>query len=105
MRLAHEKDVHDKQKVDAGSSGKASNVELQKKLDSFRANFESDLDLKANLDNEALRLHSAGVRERALQVGQRAPEFEIADMSGHRVTLAQLRADGPLALVFYRGLW
>ena len=78
---------------------------LQEKLDSFRASFESDADLKANLDSEAMRLVNAGLVERALQVGQRAPEFEIADLAGRRFTLAQLLADGPLALIFYRGLW
>ncbi len=78
---------------------------LQKKLDGFRANFETDIDLKTTLDNEALRVKNAGVEEGALKVGQRAPDFEIPDMAGNTVTLAQLRADGPLALIFYRGLW
>ena len=78
---------------------------LQEKLDGFRANFEVDLDLKTNLDNEAFRVKNSGVEEHALKAGQRAPEFEIADMAGHKVTLAQLCADGPLALIFYRGLW
>jgi len=80
-------------------------VELQKKLDGFRANFEMDIGRKTNLDNEALRVKSASVDERALKAGQRAPDFELPDMAGNRVSLAQLRGDGPLALVFYRGLW
>ncbi len=80
-------------------------MELQKKLDGFRANFETDIGRKTNLDNEALRVKSAGVEEGALKVGQRAPHFEIPDIAGNTVTLAQLRADGPLALLFYRGLW
>ena len=80
-------------------------MELQNKLDGFRANFEADIGRKTNLDNEALRVKSAGVEEGALKVGQRAPDFEIPDMAGNTVTLAQLRADGPLALLFYRGLW
>jgi len=82
-----------------------SNVELQDKLDSFRANFEADIDRKTRLDNEALRMKSAGVGERALKAGQRAPDFELPDFSGNRVSLAQLHSDGPLALIFYRGLW
>lgn len=81
-------------------------MELQMKLDGFRANFETDIGLKTNLDNEALRVKSAGVEERALKAGQRAPDFELPDMLlGNQVSLAQLRADGPLALIFYRGLW
>ena len=78
---------------------------LQEKLDGFRANFESDLDLKTSLDNEAIRVKNTGAEQHALKAGQRAPEFEIADMTGNKVTLAQLCAEGPLALIFYRGLW
>jgi hypothetical protein len=84
---------------------KESNVEIQKKLDGFRANFETDIGLKTTLDNEALRVKSTGAEERALKVGQRAPNFALPDMTGSTVALAQLRAEGPLALIFYRGLW
>ncbi len=80
-------------------------MELQKKLDGFRANFEADISRKTILDNEALRVRSAGLEERALKAGQRAPDFELPDLAGNRVSLAQLRADGPLALIFFRGLW
>jgi hypothetical protein len=80
-------------------------VELQRKLNGFRANFEADTGRKTILDNEALRVKDAGVEERALNAGQRAPDFELPDMAGNQLSLAQLRADGPLALIFYRGLW
>ena len=60
---------------------------------------------KTILDNEALRVKDAGVAQRALKAGQRAPDFELPDMSGNWVSLAKLRASGPLALIFYRGLW
>ena len=80
-------------------------MELQRKLDGFRANFEADIGRKTNLDNEALRVKSTGVEEHALKAGQRAPDFELPDFAGNQVSLAQLRADGPLALIFYRGLW
>ena len=83
------------------------NMGLQQKLDTFRVNFETQLgpEGKAILDNEALRVKRTGVEERALKVGQQAPNFELPDMGGHKVSLAQLHAEGPLALVFYRGLW
>ena len=57
-------------------------MELQKKLDGFRANFEADIDRKTTLDNEALRVKNAGVEERALKAGQRAPDFELPAMAG-----------------------
>ena len=84
---------------------KESDVELQKKLDEFRATFETDVALKTALDNEVLRVRSTGVETHALQAGQQAPDFELPDMAGNKVALAQLCAEGPLALIFYRGLW
>ncbi len=78
---------------------------LQSKMDGFRANFEADIDRKTILDNEAIRVKSAGAEERALKAGQRAPDFELPDFAGKQISLAQLRTDGPLALIFYRGLW
>ena len=80
-------------------------MDLQKKLDVFRANYEADIGRKTRLDNDALRLKNAGVEERALKVGQHAPDFELSGMAGNKITLAQLCADGSLALIFYRGLW
>ena len=36
-----------------------------------------------------------------LQVGDTAPEFELADQHGQRVSLDALLADGPIVLFFY----
>ena len=36
-----------------------------------------------------------------LQVGDTAPEFELADQHGQRVSLSTLLADGPIVLFFY----
>lgn len=36
-----------------------------------------------------------------LKIGDRAPEFSLADQEGRQVTLAQLLRDGPLVLYFY----
>ena len=80
-------------------------MELQNKLDGFRANFEADIDRKTTLDNEAIRVKNTGIEDRALKAGQRAPDFELPDFDGNQVSFAQLRSDGPLALIFYRGLW
>ena len=40
-----------------------SNMQLQEKLNGFRANFEADIDRKTNLDNEALRVKNTGVED------------------------------------------
>jgi zinc transporter ZupT len=42
----------------------------------------------------------------ALRVGQRAPDFMLADTTGKLVTLAQLRqGKRAVLLIFYRGYW
>jgi peroxiredoxin len=40
-----------------------------------------------------------------LAVGERAPNFELADAHGQKVSLADRLASGPVVLSFYRGAW
>ncbi len=46
-----------------------------------------------------------GLVRLALAVGETAPDFALADLSGKVHRLAEARARGPVVLVFYRGLW
>lgn len=44
--------------------------------------------------------------ETALRVGQRAPDFTLADVNGRPVALAQLLQENrAVLLIFYRGYW
>jgi hypothetical protein len=40
-----------------------------------------------------------------LRVGERPPDFRLADASGRPVTLSDYRGRKPVVLVFYRGYW
>jgi hypothetical protein len=40
-----------------------------------------------------------------VKVGDAAPDFTLLDTSGAPVRLADARAEGPVALVFFRGAW
>jgi cytochrome oxidase Cu insertion factor (SCO1/SenC/PrrC family) len=40
-----------------------------------------------------------------LRVGERPPDFRLADASGQPVTLSDYRGRKPVVLVFYRGYW
>ncbi len=40
-----------------------------------------------------------------LEVGERAPDFELVNALGHRVRLSEHLARGPVVLSFYRGAW
>lgn len=53
--------------------------------------------------NEALR--ATGIERTALQVGAPAPDLVLPDALGQPVRLADLWAQGPLVVVFYRGGW
>lgn len=47
-------------------------------------------------------LHRTGDDQPA---GAPAPAFSLPDQEGRTVTLAELEADGPAVVVFYRGHW
>ena len=57
------------------------------------------------IDTGIAAVHAAGLVQHSLQTGQVAPDFILPDASGQRVSLASLRAIGPVVLVFYRGNW
>jgi peroxiredoxin len=37
----------------------------------------------------------------ALKVGDKAPDFTLADTEGHQVTLSRLLRDGPVIAIFF----
>lgn len=50
-------------------------------------------------------LSSSGIAERSLQVGQAAPDFALPNVHGEIVRMSDLRARGPVVVMFYRGEW
>ncbi len=50
-------------------------------------------------------LRASGAAERALGVGQPAPDFTLPNQLGQPVSEAGVRALGPYVLSFYRGGW
>jgi peroxiredoxin len=47
----------------------------------------------------------SGVVEKALKVGDRAPDFELPDANGKKVKLSELISRGPVIVTWYRGGW
>ena len=41
----------------------------------------------------------------ALEIDDRVPDFEVPQAGGGTVSLASLRADGAVVIIFYRGHW
>jgi peroxiredoxin len=50
-------------------------------------------------------LFRSGAEDRVLQIGTKAPAFELPDYSGHVVRSTDLLALGPLVVSFFRGRW
>jgi hypothetical protein len=50
-------------------------------------------------------LRKSGILDRIVPVGGRAPDFELANHDGRRVSSTELLAGGPMVLSFFRGSW
>ena len=85
---------------------------LQAKLDAFRADFEagrppysvprSVIDTMHRATEELIASGAAG---QALKAGDIAPLFVLKEPGGKSVSAAELLAQGPLVVSFYRGVW
>lgn len=57
------------------------------------------------LEAASVAVDAAAATNRALGVGDRAPDFALPGASGETVRLGELLIDGPVVLTFYRGGW
>jgi peroxiredoxin len=87
-------------------------MSLQDRLDTLKADFEAGrFPLKPSAqDLETMRrataeLIASGQAQRALQTGDRAPEFTLNAPDGKPVSSRELLNSGPLVASFYRGVW
>ena len=80
---------------------------LQSQLDVIRTR---ELEKTPPTEQQILReaqayLRRTGAGANALDVGDRAPDFELPDTDGRIVSLDAVRARGPVILDFFRGGW
>jgi len=87
-------------------------MSLQDKLDAFRANFEAGgppynapTFIHEPMHRATEDLIASGAASHALKVGDRGPAFTLKDPDGQAVASADLLAQGPLIVTFYRGVW
>jgi hypothetical protein len=80
---------------------------LQDKLDTLREAAKTRIppETRAVMERSVEALRASGIMERIARVGQAAPDFTLPNAGGGSVSLAQLRARGPVVLSFYRGRW
>ncbi len=82
-------------------------MKLQEKLDAFRKNFEKQVPPEALeiMHRATDDLRNSGIMDRAVKVGDRAPDFTLRNSSGREISLSRLLSKGPVILGFYRGRW
>ena len=80
---------------------------LADQLVEYRAGFQQKVPQAAQDTMAAATdtLAASGITDKALKVGDTAPDFELPDASGKQVSLSELLKQGPVVINFYRGEW
>jgi hypothetical protein len=80
---------------------------LNAALDAFKAACAREWppDACALVHQTLADLAQTGLQERALKAGDQALHFTLPDQHGRLVASQALLTQGPLVLVFYRGMW
>lgn len=80
---------------------------LQARLDAFKAEFIAARppEVRAIMERATAELIASGAAGRALKAGDRAPAFTLEAPDGTPTSSADLLAQGPLVVSFYRGVW
>jgi hypothetical protein len=80
---------------------------LQDKLNENKANFEKNAPPEALevMHRATADLRNSGILDRALKVGDKAPEFELENTSGELIRSKDILSDRLMVLTFYRGKW
>ncbi|HYZ61580.1 MAG TPA: peroxiredoxin-like family protein [Acetobacteraceae bacterium] len=95
-------DTLDRALTQAREGGATLNESLRLIAASVRARNPAAADA---VDRLIARLHQAEAGKDAPGPGETMPDFVLPDDSGHLVSLRQLLAGGPLAILFHRGHW
>ena len=80
---------------------------LQNRLDAFKAEFRAarPAEVAAIMERATAELIASGAAARALKAGDHAPAFTLDAPDGTPTASADLLAQGPLVVSFYRGVW
>tara|TARA_B100000686_G_C16642021_1_gene890694 strand:+ start:702 stop:971 length:270 start_codon:yes stop_codon:yes gene_type:complete len=84
-----------------------SEKKLQEQLDALSAKSQKDRSVEINtaLAATAKRLRAEKMPDRALTIGEEAPNFTLPNALGIHVSLENLLEKGPAIVAWYRGGW
>jgi hypothetical protein len=82
-------------------------MSLEEKLAAIRemAKTRQPPEVRAVMRKAIEDLRASGIMDRIVKVGSPAPDFTLPNATGQPVSLASLRARGPVVVSFYRGRW
>lgn len=82
-------------------------MSLEEKLAAIReiAKTRMPPEVRAVMHKGTEDLRASGIMSRVAKVGGTAPDFTLPNAASQPVSLAALRARGPVVLSFYRGRW
>lgn len=80
---------------------------LQEKLDAVGASLRKDApkEFLEAFHRLVENLRASAIMAGVPKVGDNAPDFTLPSYHGQTVSLADLRANGPVIVSFYRGRW
>lgn len=80
---------------------------LAAELDGMREGFNASApaDVKEAFEQGVRDVDAMGLTRTSVQVGQKAPDFELPNAAGGTTRLADALAKGPVVVTFYRGGW
>lgn len=81
------------------------NLALELKAVTEAVRKQAPAEVFSAMEAATAKLSVSGLTAKALQRGQRMPDFELPDAAGKLVRSGTLRAQGPLLISFYRGHW
>lgn len=82
-------------------------IPLQEQIDRFVALGAEYVpaEMAKQVNSHIEQLIKSGAAEFALKEDEQAPDFTLPDALGQPVTLSQLLTQGPVIIIFYRGVW
>jgi len=82
-------------------------MSLEERLAAIRemAKTRQPPEVRAVMHRATEDLRASGIMDRVAKVGTRAADFTLPNQAGQPVSLAAMRARGPVVLSFYRGRW